>query len=163
MKRIGIVGWKNSGKTGLTTRLIAQFKAEGLRVASLKHAHHSFDIDRPGSDSFRHREAGADQVLVASEHRWALMSEAPGASADLDVLIARLAPCDLVIIEGWKSAEHPKIECHRRASEAEPLLAHSDPMIRAVASDGAPPVACPVLPLDETAQVAAFIRGELGF
>lgn len=161
MKRIGIVGWKNSGKTGLSTRLIAHFKAEGLRVASLKHAHHSFDIDRQGSDSFRHRAAGADQVLVASDRRWALMTEAPGENGDLDALIARLEPCDLVLVEGWKAADHPKIECHRQKAETDPLLALSDAQICAVASDARPEVPCPVLPLDDTDQIARFIHQEL--
>ncbi|MBF9030754.1 molybdopterin-guanine dinucleotide biosynthesis protein B [Rhodobacterales bacterium HKCCE3408] len=161
MKLIGITGWKNTGKTGLVERLVAQFIAEGLRVSTLKHAHHGFDPETPGADSFRHREAGATEVLVATSERWALMSELRGApEPSLDDLLARLAPVDLVIAEGWKTAEHPKIECWR-AGTPEPPRATADPTILAVASDVAPDVPCPVLPLDDTTAIAALIRREL--
>lgn len=160
MKLFGIVGWKNSGKTGLTTRLIAHFSATGLSVASLKHAHHSFDIDRPDTDSFRHREAGAEQVLIASDKRWALMRE--GQTPGFADLVSQLGPADLVLVEGWKHEPIPKIECHRSEAQGNgPLLAPEDPFIKAVASDASPEVSCPLLELDDTDAIAAFIAGEI--
>ena len=160
MRVFGVAGWKNSGKTGLMTRLISHFTKAGLTVASLKHAHHDFDLDQPGKDSDRHRKAGAGQVLIASERRWALLTEAspPG----LPELLSQLAPNDLVLVEGWKREPIPKIECHREESANAELLALSDPNVRAVASDGHPDVPCPVLQLDDTEAIAAFIASEVG-
>ena len=154
MKVVGVVGWKDSGKTGLVERLVAELAARGLRVSTVKHAHHEAEVDRPGTDSHRHRAAGASQVILATPARWALMSELRGApEPDLAALVARLDPCDLVIVEGFKRGDHPKIEAHRGAT-GRPPIAGRDPSVRAVASDGAPNVPCPVLPLDDTRAVA---------
>lgn len=164
MKVYGVTGWKNTGKTGLVTRLVSHFAARGLHVSTIKHAHHSFDVDQPGRDSFRHREAGAREVIVASSERVAIMSELhdtpePG----LDALLGRLSPADLVIVEGYKSAPHPKIETWRKAAGHPARIAETNPTIRAIASDES--LANPQLPsfdLDDTAAIAAFIAGETG-
>lgn len=156
MRVVGVVGWKNSGKTGLVERLVAHLAGRGLRVATVKHAHHEAEVDVPGTDSHRHRAAGAGQVILATPARWALMSELRGApEPDLPSLLARLDPCDLVIVEGFKRGPHPKIEAHRGATGRAPI-ALSDPSVRAVASDGAPAVPCPVIPLDDTEALAAL-------
>lgn len=162
MKVYGVTGWKNSGKTHLMVRLVAHFAARGLVVSTVKHAHHAAETDRAGTDSFRHREAGAREVILASPGRWALMHELAGApEPGLDELLAQLAPADLVLVEGYKSAPHPKIETHRAAT-GQPLLAASNPTIRAIASDAAPETALPLLALDDTAAIAGFIALELG-
>ena len=163
MKLYGIAGWKNSGKTGLMERLVAEFTARGLRVSTVKHAHHSFDVDQPGKDSYRHRAAGAAQVMLSSANRWALMTELQGApEPPLADLLAQLAPVDLVLVEGFKREDHPKIEAHRAAT-GQGLLAPGDPTIRAIASDSAPETDRPVLHLDDTRAIADFIAAELGF
>jgi len=137
MNVFGVTGWKNAGKTGLMERLVAEFCGRGLRVSTLKHAHHSFDVDHPGKDSHRHRMAGASQVLLASTERWALMNEHRGApEPSLAALLAKLDPVDLVLIEGWKRDKHPKVEAWR-AETGNPLIAPNDPTILAVASDTA--------------------------
>ncbi|WP_372886117.1 molybdopterin-guanine dinucleotide biosynthesis protein B [Shimia sp.] len=160
MRLFGITGWKNTGKTGLTTRLVAEFTARGLTVSTLKHAHHSVDVDQPGTDSFRHRAAGAQQVLLASQNRWALMSELNGAAEpDLDQLLAQMAPVDLILVEGFKRARHAKIETHRAAAN-QPLIAPGDPTIRAVASDTPLAIDRPLFDLDDTAAIADFILSE---
>ncbi|MEX2518955.1 MAG: molybdopterin-guanine dinucleotide biosynthesis protein B [Paracoccaceae bacterium] len=162
MKIYGVTGWKNAGKTTLVERLVADISGRGLRVSTLKHAHHAFDIDQPGKDSFRHRAAGAEEVLVASGSRFALMRELRGAAEPtLEELLARLAPVDLVLIEGWKRDRHPKIEVWR-ASSGDALIAASDETIRAVASNDIPETDRPVLPLDDAAAVANFILRDLG-
>lgn len=162
MKLYGVTGWKNSGKTGLVERLVTDITARGLAVSTIKHAHHSFDVDQKGRDSFRHREAGAHQVLLASRNRTALMTELRGAQEpDLDMLLQQLSPVDLVLIEGYKRDRHPKIEAHRAAT-GQPLIAPDDPTIRAVASDVRPDVARPVFHLDDTAAIADFILREVG-
>lgn len=162
MKLWGIAGWKNSGKTGLMERLVAEFTARGLRVSTVKHAHHSFDVDHPGKDSYRHRAAGAAQVMLSSGTRWALMTELQGADEPpLVNLLAQLAPVDLVLVEGFKRESHPKIEAHR-AETGQGLLAPGDPTIHAVASDSAPETDRPVLDLDDTRAIADFITAELG-
>ena len=149
-----MVGWKDAGKTGLVERLVADLTARGLRVSTVKHAHHEAEVDRPSTDSHRHRASGASQVILATPHRWALMSELRGApEPDLAALVARLDACDLVIVEGFKRGRHPKIEAHRGATGRAPV-ACSDPWVRAVASDGAPDVPCPLLALDDTAALA---------
>ncbi|WP_226782008.1 molybdopterin-guanine dinucleotide biosynthesis protein B [Oceaniglobus trochenteri] len=162
MKLYGVTGWKNAGKTGLMERLVAEFTARGLRVSTLKHAHHSFDVDHPGKDSRRHREAGAQQVLLSSATRWALMSELRGATEPtLEDLLQRLDPVDLVLVEGWKRDAHPKVEAWR-AETGHPLIAPGDPTIRAIASDT--PVELPgraQFHLDDTAAIADFIAQEL--
>jgi len=162
MKLWGIAGWKNSGKTGLMERLVTEFTARGLRVSTVKHAHHSFEVDHPGKDSYRHRAAGAAQVMLSSGKRWALMTELQGApEPPLADLLAQLAPADLVLVEGFKREAHPKIEAHRAAT-GQGLLAPNDPTIRAVASDSAPGTDRPVLNLDDTRAIADFIAAELG-
>lgn len=136
MKAIGFAGWSGSGKTTLIERLIPWFTGRGLRVSVIKHAHHRFDIDKPGKDSWRHREAGAAEVLITSAGRWALLHELRHApEPSLNDHLARLAPCDLVLIEGYRHADLPKIEVHC-STLAEPLLATGDPTVVAVASDG---------------------------
>lgn len=161
MKLWGVTGWKNTGKTGLMERLVTEFTARGLSVSTLKHAHHAFDVDQPGKDSFRHRQAGATEVLLASGARWALMAELRGApEPSLDALLARLSPVDLVLVEGYKRSPHPKIEAYR-AVAGQRLLAPDDPTIRAVASDSAHDLDRPVFDLDDTAGIAGFIAREL--
>lgn len=163
MKVWGIVGWKNAGKTGLVERLVAEFTARGLVVSTIKHAHHGFDVDQPGTDSYRHRAAGAREVMLSSGRRWALMHELQGADEpDLAMLLARMGPADLVLVEGFKSAAHPKVEAHRQET-GQPLIAPGDSRVRAVASDGTPETGgVPLLALDGTPAIADFIAGELG-
>ena len=161
MNIFGVTGWKNSGKTGLMERLVAEFCSRGLRVSTLKHAHHSFDVDHPGKDSHRHRTAGASQVLLASTERWALMNEHRGApEPSLAALLAKLDPVDLVLIEGWKRDKHPKVEAWRTETGNQ-LIAPSDPTILAVASDTTLELDRPVFDLDDTAAVADFILEHL--
>ncbi len=162
MKIWGVTGWKNSGKTGLMERLVTEFVGRGLTVSTLKHAHHSFDVDQPGKDSHRHRSAGASEVLLASRRRWALMHELlDEEEPPLELLLARMSPVDLVLIEGWKRDRHPKVEAHRQAA-GQPLIAPGDPTIRCVAADGPMELDRPVLELDDTKGIADFIARELG-
>ncbi|NYS25541.1 molybdopterin-guanine dinucleotide biosynthesis protein B [Rhodobacteraceae bacterium 2376] len=163
MRVYGVTGWKNTGKTGLMERLVAEISGRGFSVSTLKHAHHHTDVDQAGTDSYRHRVAGAQEVLLASPRRWALMAELRGApEPPLEDLLARMAPVDLVLIEGWKRAAHPKVECHRAAA-GRGLLAPDNPTIRAVASDvGHDGLAVPVFDLDDTAAIARFILTEVG-
>jgi molybdopterin-guanine dinucleotide biosynthesis protein MobB len=162
MRVYGITGWKNAGKTTLTERLVAEITGRGLTVSTLKHAHHDTDVDHPGRDSFRHRQAGASQVIVSSPARWALMTELRGqAEPSMEDLIARLDPVDLVLVEGYKRAPHPKVEAHR-VETGRPLLAPENPTVRAVASNGAPAVAVPLFYLDDIAGIADFILREVG-
>ena len=157
MKIFGVTGWKNSGKTGLMERLITEFTARGLSVSSIKHAHHSFDIDHPGRDSYRHRDAGARQVLLASRNRWALMHELRDEDEpSLGDLLKQLSPVDLVLIEGYKRDRHPKIEAHRKET-GQPLIAPEDETIVALASDTSVAIDRPVLDLNDTAAIANFI------
>ena len=157
MKIFGVTGWKNSGKTGLMERLITEFTARGLSVSSIKHAHHSFDIDHPGRDSYRHRGAGARQVLLASRNRWALMHELRDEDEpSLGDLLKQLSPVDLVLIEGYKRDSHPKIEAHRKET-GQPLIAPEDETIVALASDTSVAIDRPVLDLNDTAAIANFI------
>ncbi len=154
----GLAGWSGSGKTTLLTALIPVLIGRGLTVSTIKHAHHEFDIDKPGKDSYRHREAGATEVLVASGRRWALMHELrDAAEPDLEGLLARLAPVDLVLIEGFKRHRHPKLEVHR-PSVGKPLLAPDDRDIIAIASDAALDYArLPQLLLDDFAGIADLV------
>jgi molybdopterin-guanine dinucleotide biosynthesis protein B len=154
-KVIGIVGWSGSGKTTLIVRLIPVLAARGLRVATLKHAHHAFDVDQPGKDSYEHRKAGAQEVIVSSSRRWAQMHEVGSASeATLAELLRRLSPCELVLIEGFKTERHPKLEVFRAGNEKDPLHPN-DKRIVAVASDRAfPAAAVPVVDLNDIQAVA---------
>lgn len=162
MKVFGIAGYKNTGKTGLMERLVTEFVTRGLTVSTLKHAHHSVDVDHPGKDSHRHRVAGASQTLLVSGTRWALMSELRGAPEPaLDTLLAKLDPVDLVLIEGYKSSPHPKLETHR-AAVGRPLLAAEDDTILGVASDTSLDLPKPVLDLDDTTAIADFIAAHSG-
>ncbi|PIE12670.1 MAG: bifunctional molybdopterin-guanine dinucleotide biosynthesis protein MobB/molybdopterin molybdotransferase MoeA [Rhodobacterales bacterium] len=163
MKIFGVSGWKNSGKTGLVERLVSEITGRGFRVATLKHAHHDFDVDHPGKDSYRHRQAGASEVLLSSKNRWALMHEMRGEDEpSLDQLLAHLAPCDLVLIEGYKRDRHPKIEANRAAT-GQPLLALEDDTVCAVASDHEPDgLSVPLFDLDDTAGIADFILRHSG-
>jgi molybdopterin-guanine dinucleotide biosynthesis protein MobB len=157
MRIIGLAGWSGAGKTTLLVKIIPLLTARGLRVSTIKHAHHDFDIDKPGKDSWMHRQAGATEVLVASGRRWALMHELRDeAEPALEVLLCRLTSVDLVLIEGFKRDPHPKIEVHRGAN-GKALLYPDDPAIIAVASDVALPHArLPVLGLDDAEAVASF-------
>ncbi len=163
MKVYGVTGWKNSGKTTLVERLVADITGRGFAVSTIKHAHHAFDIDHPGKDSHRHRVAGARQVLVASHARWALMTELRDApEPELADLLAQIAPVDLVLVEGYKRDRHRKIEV-RRAATAQDLLAAGDPTIDAVASDAPlPGSGVPVFDIDDVAGIAAFILARTG-
>jgi molybdopterin-guanine dinucleotide biosynthesis protein B len=161
---IGIAGWKNSGKTTLVTRLVAELTGRGFRVATVKHAHHDFQIDDADTDSARHRRAGAAQVAIVSDRRWALVRELKDVPEPaLEEMLARLDPCDLVIVEGYKRAPIPKIEARRRAAVRATPLAETDPNVIAVASDHACEAAGrPVLALDDAAAIADFIVAALG-
>lgn len=160
---IAIVGWKNSGKTTLVTKLITEFVRRGLKVASLKHAHHIFEIDHPGTDSFRHREAGASAVGVVSARRIALIREIEESKAPaFDELIASLGPADLVIVEGYKSLPLRKIEVRRRESNRDGDLAPVDPNVLAIAADYPVEATVPVLDLNDPRQTADFVSRALG-
>ena len=150
MRIIGLAGWSGSGKTTLLAGVIPRLVARGLRVSTLKHAHHSFDIDQPGKDSHSHRLAGATEVLVGSANRWALVHELRGENEPrLPALLARLSPVDLVLIEGYKREPHPKLEVYR-AAVGKPLIHPDDPAVVAVASDQPlPATRVPVVALDD--------------
>ena len=153
MRIFGLAGWSGSGKTTLLAALIPELVARGVSVSTIKHAHHEFDIDRPGKDSWRHREAGATEVMVASARRWALMHELRGdPEPPLDDLVARMSPVDLLLVEGFKRQPHPKLEVHR-PSLGKPLIYPGDPHVVAIATDA--PFAAP-LPLLPLADAGAF-------
>lgn len=163
MKVIGVAGWSGSGKTTLVTRLLAELTRRGLTVSTVKHAHHDFDVDLPGKDSYEHRVAGATEVLVASTRRRALIRELRGeAEAGLEELLALLSPVDLVLVEGFKRAGHDKIEVRRRDAGTPPLYPE-DAHVVAIASDHAiADAARPVLDLDDTGAIADFIVAHCG-
>lgn len=160
---IGISGWKNSGKTTLTERLVAELTARGRRVSTVKRAHHEADVDREGTDSHRHRQAGAGEVLLVTPHRWALMHELRGEQEPpLETLLDRLSPCDIVLVEGYKTGSHPKIEVrrlHAKDRTALPVAAN----VIAIAADhdvaGAPVL---VFDLDAIAAIADFVEAAAG-
>jgi molybdopterin-guanine dinucleotide biosynthesis protein B len=158
MRIIGLAGWSGSGKTTLLTKVIPRLTARGLAVSTVKHAHHSFDVDQPGKDSHTHRMAGTTEVLVGSAARWALVHELRGAAEPtLDELLGKLAPVDLVIVEGYKRAPHPKLEVYR-AAVRKPLLHPDDPHIVAIASDQPLPNAkVPVVALDDIEAIMNFM------
>ena len=162
MKIYGVVGYKNAGKTGLMERLVTEITGRGFSVSTLKHAHHTFDVDHPGKDSYRHRHAGAHQVLLSSRARWALMTELrDNDEAPLADLLAKLDPVDLILVEGYKRDTHPKVEAYR-AENGHPILAKEDPTVRAIASDCALDVAQPLFDLNDTKAIADFILSEVG-
>ena len=153
MKIIGIAGWSGVGKTTLLTRVIPLLTARGMRVSTIKHAHHNFDVDQPGKDSHTHRTAGATEVLVSSGSRFALMHELRAEPEwKLRALLGKLSPVDLVLVEGFKHEAHPKLEVFR-ASLGKPLLTPGDPHIVAIASDGPVAARVPVVPLDDAEAV----------
>lgn len=155
---IGLAGWSGSGKTTLLTKLIALLVGRGLKVATIKHAHHAFEVDHPGKDSYEHRKAGASEVIVSSARRWVQIHEAAGQTeATLAELLKRITPCDLVVVEGFKRESHPKLEVFREALGRPPLHV-TDQRIVAVASDRAfPDAGVPVLNLDDIAGIAETI------
>lgn len=158
MRIIGLAGWSGSGKTTLVSKLIPALRARGVRVSTVKHAHHAFDVDTPGKDSWAHRQAGAGEVLVSSARRWVLMHELRDeAEPTLASLLGRLSPCDIVLVEGFKREAHRKIEVFRGANDKRPLHP-DDPHILAVASDTPFPYAGrPVVPLDDVAAIADLV------
>ena len=156
MKVLGLVGWSGAGKTTLLERMLPLLRARGLTASTIKHAHHGFDLDRPGKDSWRHRAAGAREVLVAGGSRWALMHEVQGAEPGLADLLGRLEPVDLVLVEGFKAHPYPKVEVHRPALGKPPIWPEQ-PEVVAVATDR-PLEGChrPLLPLDDPAAIVAW-------
>ena len=163
MKVFGLAGWSGSGKTTLVAQLIPALLVRGISVSTIKHAHHAFDVDQPGKDSYTHRKAGATEVLVTSQHRWALMHENRGApEPTLDELLLHLSPVDLVLVEGFKALPHDKLEIYRK-SIGKPLLCTGDRHIVAVASDGPVPDApVPVVDLGDVVSVTEFILSHCG-
>jgi molybdopterin-guanine dinucleotide biosynthesis adapter protein len=165
MRRVfGITGWKNSGKTTLTEKLVTELVRRGWTVSTVKHAHHDFDIDKPGADSFRHRQAGATEVAIVSGRRWALMHELRDEDEpSLDEVLARLAPCDIVLVEGYKREPHRKIEARRMEAKDRTPLAAGDPHIVAIAADfKVEGEALPVFDLDDAKKIADFIERATG-
>lgn len=158
MRIIGLAGWSGSGKTTLLTKIIPRLTARGLTVSTVKHAHHAFDIDHPGKDSHSHRLAGATEVLVGSAMRWALVHELRGApEPTLGELLSKLAPAELVIVEGYKREPHPKLEVHR-ATVGKRLLQPEDPHIVAIASDQSlPAAAVPVVAIDDIEAIVEIL------
>jgi molybdopterin-guanine dinucleotide biosynthesis protein B len=161
MNIFGFAGYSNSGKTTLIEKLVPRLTARGLSVSLIKHAHHGFDLDRPGKDSYRHRAAGCGEVLIASDRRWALLHEQRDPTPPrLDELLTRLSPCDLVLVEGCKDAAIPKLEVHR-ATNGQPWLHPADPHIVALACDTAPESALPTFALEAIDDIARFIINHL--
>jgi molybdopterin-guanine dinucleotide biosynthesis protein B len=158
MKVFGIAGFKNAGKTTLVVELIGELRARGMRVATIKHAHHEFDIDHPGKDSHQHREAGAGEVIVASARRWAHIRELDDApEPPLQELLGHLQAPDLVLVEGYKHGDHPKLELRRAGVDA-PQLAGTDDSILAVVSDAATdPAGVPLLDRKDVTGIADFV------
>ncbi len=163
MKVFGVTGWSGSGKTTLIEQLIPRFVRAGLTISLVKHAHHSFDVDQPGKDSYRHREAGCKEVLVSSERRWVIMHELRGApEPGLDEQIKRVSPCDLLLIEGYKRYPMPKLEVYREAN-GKPLLHPEDPRVIAIAADVPIETKLPRFDLNEYDRIADFILAYNGF
>ena len=162
MKIFGFAGYSGSGKTTLIEQLIPLFTARGVRIALIKHAHHTFDVDQPGKDSYRHRHAGCAEVLVTSSRRWVLMHELRGApEPGLGEHLEHISPCDLVLVEGYKREAIPKLEIYR-ASVGEPLLHPHDEHIVAIASDQRLDTRLPQFDLNQPPAIAAFILGHVG-
>ena len=161
MKIFGFAGWSGSGKTTLVEKLIPRFVGHGLRTSLIKHAHHNFDVDTPGKDSWRHRQAGASEILVTSSRRWVLMHELRGGrEPSFDEQVKRISPCDLLLVEGFKFAPIPKLEVWRKET-GEALLHPNDPHIVALATDAKVQTRLPVLDLNDPAAIAVFILKHL--
>jgi len=161
MKTFGFAGWSGSGKTTLIEQLIPRFTRRGLKVSLIKHAHHTFDVDHPGKDSYRHRQAGAAEILVTSSRRWVLMHELRGApEPSFEEQVKRISPCDLLLVEGFKHAPIPKLEVWRKET-GEPLLHPNDPHIIAVASDARIETKLPLLNLNDVDEIRNFILKKL--
>lgn len=154
MRIFGLVGRSGSGKTTLMVRLIPALTARGLSVSSIKHAHHGFDLDRPGKDSFRHREAGAREVMLVSDTRWALLGDEP---ASIETLIARMAPVDLLLVEGFHAHERPTLEIHRPSAGHALLWRPGSPIIAVASDEALAGVGVPVLDLNDIERIAAFV------
>jgi molybdopterin-guanine dinucleotide biosynthesis adapter protein len=162
MKIFGFAGWSGSGKTTLIEKLIPLFVERKLKVSLIKHAHHTFDVDQPGKDSYRHRQAGCTEVLVSSSRRWALVHELHGeAEPGLEELIMSIAPCDLLLVEGFKRQKLPKLEVYR-ASTGESLLHPQDPDIVGIATDSKLETALPQFDLDDARNIAGFVLRHVG-
>lgn len=162
MKVFGFAGYSNSGKTTLIEMLIPRFVAQGLRVSLVKHAHHGFDLDRPGKDSYRHREAGATEVFLVSNQRWVLMHELRNEEEpSLEHQLSLMAPCDLVLVEGFKYTAIPKIEVHR-PTNGKALLYPDNPNIIAIATDEPLQAPLPVLDLNDIPTIADFVLQQVG-
>jgi len=166
MRVMGLTGWSGSGKTTLLVELVTEITGLGYTVSTIKHAHHTFDVDQPGKDSYRHRSAGASEVLVAAANRWVLMHElADAPEPDLDQLLAHMSPVDLFLVEGYKHHVHDKIEVHR-PSLGQPLIAPTDPTVIALACDGPPAnadsVEITLLDLNDTAAITQYILSACG-
>ncbi|MCL4068543.1 molybdopterin-guanine dinucleotide biosynthesis protein B [Pseudomonas sp. GX19020] len=163
MKIYGVIGWQNSGKTTLMERLVATLTQRGLSVSTVKHVHHDVDLDQPGKDTWRHREAGAQEVVLASAKRFVILREHRGPEPELTEVLARLTPVDLVLVEGYKRDAHPKIEVWRAGVADRPMIQPGDPLVRAVASDAAlKGLSVPVLDLNDAEAIASFILKDSG-
>jgi molybdopterin-guanine dinucleotide biosynthesis protein B len=161
MRVYGVIGWKNSGKTSLMERLVFEITGRGFSVSTVKHVHHTVDLDQPGKDTWRHRQAGAREVVLASADRLAILVEHRGPEPELPAVLARMAPVDLILVEGYKRDAHAKVEVWR-AETGHPLIQPGDPLVRAVATDAALTLPVPVLDLNDTRAVADFILREVG-
>lgn len=156
---LGVVGWSGSGKTTLLVKLIPLLADRGMRVATLKHAHHSFDVDQPGKDSYEHRKAGASEVIVSSSRRWVQMHEVGAAAeATLSELLRKLSPCDLVLVEGFKTGRHPKMEVFRQAVGKSPLHTGDDRIVAIASDQPFPSAGIPVVDLNDLAAVAELVQ-----
>ncbi len=162
MRLLGLIGASGSGKTHLLTRLLPIFIERGLAVSTIKHAHHGFDLDRPGKDSFEHRKAGAREVLISSARRWALMHEIQGPEPELAELLGHLSPVDLVLVEGFKASAHPKIEVHRAGLGTAMFWPHRSDVVAVASDEKLPGCHLPVLELGNTAEIATWGLNFLG-
>lgn len=162
MKVFGVTGWKNSGKTGLIERLVSEFISRGLSVSTVKHAHHTFDVDHPGRDSYRHRAAGAKEVLLVSKNRWAIMHELRDEDEpELSEILKKVEKVDLVIIEGFKRDRHPKIEAFREETGTSAIAREDESIVAVVADTCLTDLKIPVFDLNNTSEIADFISGFL--
>ena len=162
MKVFGVTGWKNSGKTGLVERLVSEFISRGLSVSTVKHAHHTFDVDHPGRDSYRHRAAGAKEVLLVSKNRWAIMHELRDEDEpELSEILKKVEKVDLVIIEGFKRDRHPKIEAFREETGTSAIASEDESIVAVAADTSLTDLKIPVFDLNNTSEIADFISGFL--